>query len=465
MREKKILILGAKDFHFVSCYDWGDKDLPNINIPDYDIVIVNVVSLTKNLSFINVGTLENIKSELIKLLVSNGELYAIACPIKKEPKQKTKWTQIDTNKSRAEHTERLFIDNYMWSPIPLNIINKKGDTINEIEDELFKDYFKNFKEWSFVIKIKATSAPEDAIRYCYEEDVGPFKILTSKTEMVKIAKNRMREAIAAKFYYQFAVQVDVSSEKPYSIKTTKKSGDFILLPLLTEINDREAINFILEKCLGVVQRTPPPPWAKPIPVPGLKEVELNLEEIENDIDELNKKKIELKQQEAELASYKELLYETGIPLEEIVRKVFTELGFPPKTAKFGEEYIIEFNNTIGIIECKGITRSISRRDFRQLLDYVRNYETEPNLSNLKVKGILIANAWRNLKPEERGAKNKPIFPAGKDGVIERAERHHIALVNTVELFNIFCKFLDGKIEPRKILETIFKADGIVKFPL
>jgi len=45
MGNKKILILGAKGFTKAYCYDWSDNEITKINIPDYDVAIINVVSL------------------------------------------------------------------------------------------------------------------------------------------------------------------------------------------------------------------------------------------------------------------------------------------------------------------------------------------------------------------------------------------------------------------------------------
>lgn len=458
MRKKKILILGAKDFPSIKCYDWGEKDLPNIS--DHDVVILNVVSLTKNFYYFDSSTLKSIKSSLLKLLDSKGTIYAIACPFK--TREITIHKSDNQGKLIEGRTFKEIINNYMWSPIPLEIINEEppGDTIDKIEDEIFKDYFKHVKEWHFTIKPAIKIAPKEAFDY---GSLIQSYASGSSTIMDAIATDRRGRAIAAKFYYEFEAVRQINSST-INRRTIAESGDFILLPLPTEIDDIEAINYILEKCLGVFQKTPPPDWAKKFPVPGLNKIESKLGEVENEIKGLEKKKSELEEQEKELASFRELLYETGHPLEEIVRKVFTKLGYTPKKPKFGEEYIIEFNNIFGIIECKGVKKSISRRDFRQLLDYVKNYETEHDVSNLKIKGILIANAWRNLKPEERDTHDKPVFPAGESGVIEIAKKHNMALVSTIDLFNIFCKYKEGKIEPRKIVEAIFKADGIVKFP-
>ena len=82
MGNKKILILGAKGFTKVHCHDWDDENLPNI--PDYNNVIINVVSLTKK-----IPTESPIQSDIRKgvdaLLDTNGTLIAIGCPAQRTP--------------------------------------------------------------------------------------------------------------------------------------------------------------------------------------------------------------------------------------------------------------------------------------------------------------------------------------------------------------------------------------------
>ena len=132
-------------------------------------------------------------------------------------------------------------------------------------------------------------------------------------------------------------------------------------------------------------------------------------------------------------------------------------GYKPKPPKYEEEYTIEFNNKIGIIECKGNKKSIKRDDFRQLLDYHKEYQIDFEGEH---KGILVGNAWRLMPIEERNKNSSPIFP---DNVIQIAKKNGFALLSTIDLFDGTCKFLEKKLKGKDIVERIFNAKGVVSF--
>lgn len=419
MGNKKILILGAKGFTKVHCHDWGDENLPNI--PDYNNVIINVVSLTNKITteaFIQ----DNIRKGLDTLLDSNGTLVAIGCPAQRTPIYEIEGEQ----KIFSGHQT-----NYDWCPIKLNITNESGTSV-EFNNPYFKEYFKNIRKWSYHFELPAKHKYDNVhlgVRY--------------------YSKNRYGKYLAGIINYFISGQ-------------DWKSGDFIFLPCPTEITDIEAINFILEKLFNVYQKTPPPEWTQPIEVPGLGNIQKNIESNLQRIRQISEETDKLKEKKAELINYRGLLYETGSALEEIIRKVFTKLGYKPKPPIFREEYIVEYDDKVGIIECKGNKKSIKRDDFRQLLDYITQYDLEGKFES---KGILIGNAWR-LKPlKERNKSETPIFPKGKDGIIDIAAKQNIALVSTIDIFNVFCKFLEGKIRGKDIMEKIFSAKGVVNFDI
>ena len=422
MENKRILILGAKGFSKVDCYDWNERNFPNI--PDYDIVIINVLSLTRDLEERFVQS--DIKYSLYDLLDSKGILIAIGSPKK----------LITLYKE----------SNYSWCPAPLKIINESGTSF-EFEDATFKDYFKNVKKYPYCFEIADDS-----------EDIKYF--------IYNSVKNRYGKYLACKIKYKKYGIIEKSiSSTGYDgtkkvLKEIHESGDFYFLPCPTEINDKEAINFILEKFLDVYKKTPPPEWIYSIEVPGLNEIQKNIETNLQRIKQISEKNEKLREKESELTSYRELLYGTGTELEEIVKKVFTELGYKPKPAIYKEEYIVEYDKKVGIIECKGNEKSIKRSDFRQLFENTKEYELDGKVEH---KGILIGNAWR-LKPlEERNKSGTPVFPKGKDGVIDIATRHDIALLSAIDFFNVFCQFLEGKIKAKDIMEKIFNAKGVVDF--
>lgn len=417
MGNKKILIIGAKDFPKASCYDWGEKELNNINIPDYDVAIVNLVSLPNNILEFHLQ--EKINEGIETLLDTGGSLVAIGCP---ETNIKVCTIAYPSKRVTSQ-------SNYMWCPIPIKIKNESGTSF-KFEDETFKEYFKNVKKWKYCFNIPS---------HYRDENVG--------LGISHFVRNRYGKYLGGVINY-------------FIPEVRWKSGDFIFLPYPTEISDIEAINFILEKYFKIYQKTPLPDWTKSIQVPGLDEIrqciEANLEKIKKLSDENEI----LREKKFELLSYIELLYETGTALEKIVRNVLTLLEYKPIPPNYKEEYIIKYNKKIGVIECKGNEKSIKRDDFRQLLEHTKEYELD---GKFEAKGILIGNAWRLRPLEERDKSGTVIFPKGKDGVTKIAERHDIALVSTIDLFKVFCRFLEGKIKGKEIMKKIFSSKGIVKF--
>ena len=422
MGKKKILILGAKGFSKVDCYDWNERNFPNI--PDYDIVIINVLSLTRDLDERFVQS--DIKDGLCDLLDSKGILFAIGSP--------------------RERITPFSEFNYSWCPVPIEIINKSGTSF-KFEDATFKDYFKNVKKYPYCFEIADDS-----------EDIKYFSYNS--------VKNRYGKYLACKIKYKkYRIIKKPISSTGYGgtkkiLQEIHDSGDFYFLPCPTEINDKEAINFILENFLNIYKKTPPPEWTYLIEVPGLSKIQKNIETNLQKIKKISEKNSKLREKESDLTSYRELLYSTGTELEEIVKKVFTKLGYKPKPPKYKEEYIVVYDNKVGIIECKGNEKSIKRSDFRQLFENTKEYELDGKVEH---KGILIGNAWR-LKPlEEINKSGTPIFPKGRDGVIEISTKHDIALLSTIDLFKVFRKFLEGDIRADDIMKKIFSAKGVVDF--
>lgn len=412
---KKILILGAKGIPKVYCYDWNDKSLPNI--PDYDIVIINVVSLTKK-ARLEFPVQNLIRKGLNTLLDTKGILVAIGFPIR----------EIATYPKKGRERESAgFQSNYSWCPVSINITNESGTSF-EFNGSFLKEYFKHMKRWSYYFEL-------------------PDKHKNYPLGIKNFVRNRYSKYLAGVINYSVP-------------EVGWKSGDFIFLPCPTEITDIEAINFVLEKFFNIYQETPPPEWTGSIEVPNLKDIEENIATKNKLIKQLSEDTEKLQKKMSELISYRKLLYESGTALEEIVRKVFTMLGYKPKPPVFKEEYTVEYDKKVGIIECKGNEKSIKRDDFRQLLEHTKEYDLD---GKFEYKGLLIGNAWR-LKPlEERNKNGTPIFPKGQNGVIDVATRHDIALVSTIDLFKAFCNFLEGKIKPDDIMKRIFSAKGIFDF--
>jgi len=118
---------------------------------------------------------------------------------------------------------------------------------------------------------------------------------------------------------------------------------------------------------------------------------------------------------------------------------------------------LEVDGTEYLIEVKGVSKSISLTNLRQLNDYLLKYEEDTKKS---CKGILFGNAWRFEPPEKRGTNNMPEFP---NNVIERATQWETALVSSTAFFSAFCIFLRDSSKASIILRAMILANGPVDF--
>lgn len=159
----------------------------------------------------------------------------------------------------------------------------------------------------------------------------------------------------------------------------------------------------------------------------------NEKEIDLRIEENKKLNSALEEQEV----LKDLLYETGKPLELAVIKALKILGYQAENYDDGKlelDQIIkspEGDRFIG--ECEGKERkAIDVSKFRQLLDGL-NADFEREEVTEKAYGLLFGNPQRQILPDQR---NFDFTQKCKNG----AEREGIGLIKTTDLFTV-CKYV------------------------
>ncbi|MGH9961545.1 MAG: hypothetical protein ACREBC_31200, partial [Pyrinomonadaceae bacterium] len=220
-------------------------------------------------------------------------------------------------------------------------------------------------------------------------------------------------------------------------------GSLVILPLIPELDDRDAVNLLLEDILGLPQATLPPLWAEQLTVPGLNEVEAAIHERKQDIALATSEIENFQAQKRDLENYRKLVYATGVELEKMFAKALIELGAKVSPAKYSqEEYILEWEGQEYLVEVKGVTKSVSLDHIRQLMDYLLKFQKD---TDKQCKGILFGNAWRSLGPSQRDSEQTPVFPSN---VLRFAESHNIALVSSIDFFESLCAALAGNV-PRK----------------
>jgi hypothetical protein len=238
-----------------------------------------------------------------------------------------------------------------------------------------------------------------------------------------------------------------------------ETGRFILLPHLEDVDDRSAVNLVLEDMLGLPQETLPPEWADTITMPLVGELRAEIEERKNNIARLEKEIEGRLGNIADLEVFKKLLYVGGRELENLFEHCLEQCGGTISAARYSdEEFVLEYKGETYLVECKGVGKSIARSHVVQLLGYLAKFEEDEGRCG---KGILLGNAWKDLPVDERGQKDTVTFP---DNVIKSAASNSIALVSSVDFFNVVLPFLGGRGGWHGHIGSYHQRCGCCRFP-
>lgn len=453
---KNILIIGSYRSEGVDCFDWF-QELPNLE--DYDTIILdttrifNIWDLAGRLEPIGnafilrglddmdrriISNISLVKRKLAEILYYDVSIYALYTPTIQVNYEDTPASDIAPKKTK-------YIRNNDWCPISFSPITEKGKTIL-VKDSSYKDYFTDFQKWEYYID------PDDIVigelQHYYKDK---FKVMPG---LEVIATSRAEKPIALSFSLHFHGWTD-REHGMYLAGITKGGGNLVLLPVANQQDTSPHFEILLRRGMEV-EETPTPSWVNNIEIPGeasckrelskgtanLKKAEANVKKLEASLHEIRK--------------YKRLLYDTGLSLQNISKQTLEELGAKIKPSIVTDEFIIEVGNREALIEVKGNTGNVSKRDIAQLItDLGEHLEATDN----DIKGILIGNAWRLLPLEDRDIKDKPLFTRN---VVRIAENRDIGLISTVELFGVYCKVLEQPDCRSEILDKIIGSKGIIR---
>ncbi|MCL4641090.1 MAG: hypothetical protein M5Z89_18985, partial [Olivibacter sp.] len=229
------------------------------------------------------------------------------------------------------------------------------------------------------------------------------------------------------------------------------------------------INFLIEttKMLNTSsQKTPKPNWLNDasFELEQSLHTKQEIQKIEKEIEEKKKLLTNLNSVLEEKEILKDLLYETGKPLEKAVIKALKILGFSAENYDDGQleldQIILSPEGKRFIGECEGKdNKDIDVTKFRQLLDGL-NADFERDDVAEKAYGLLLGNSQRLTNPNERTLDFTQKCQNG-------AKREKIGLIKTTDLFTI-CKVIEETKDlefAKKCREAIYRQMGeIIKFP-
>lgn len=223
---------------------------------------------------------------------------------------------------------------------------------------------------------------------------------------------------------------------PISLHVPYERGHCILLPYTEEKN--ELVKLLVQKGLNLIpkkegERVEIPDWLTEFSTKEEMDLLKGYQEIEGKLGKYNK--------------FKRLLWETGKRLERVVIDSFREIGIDARELPEGSHADFEFPLTeevTGACEVKGILGSVDRDDLRQLLDY---YVEQRDIEQRNIKGIFVANHFRNLNPKERG-------DVATEGALDIAKKHDFCIISALGLYRILDDVWRGKITKETFLEIL-----------
>ena len=185
---------------------------------------------------------------------------------------------------------------------------------------------------------------------------------------------------------------------------------------------------------------------------------------QNKLNEIQGKITKLEEILKEQESLKDLLFETGKPLENAVTKALRILGYSAENYDDGrlelDQIIVSPDGDRFIGECEGKeNKDIDISKFRQLQDALNEDFAREEVSE-KAYGILFGNPQRLMDPKERTLDFTDKCKRG-------AERERIALIKTPDLFYVVKHILENgdekfKIECRRAIKE--QLGRVVEFP-
>ena len=318
------------------------------------------------------------------------------------------------------------VSNYQWLSEQFGL-NISPEALSGEDFEFYGSlpFIKDFKKW--------------------EKEMNYNIIFNSKPSdnSQDIAKNKGNKIIS--FYQSYGKGHIFILPRP---KNIEQFSQFFINTILPQLD----INF--EIVPGSIE--PIPEQIKSLNVFGQTNLNEEIARQRNKIEEENGKLEKLEIDYRELDEWKGLLWQTGLPLENIVKNFFGLLGLELENKdKSATDLVGMYDGKQVFIEVKGREGGINHKeDYRQIADRKYYDSTEPE----NTIALLVGNPYRLQPLENRPPKDQDLFAQHS---VKAAPSQKIGLISTVELFNIVNDLLENKIEDKKdILESILNCYGV-----
>lgn len=215
-------------------------------------------------------------------------------------------------------------------------------------------------------------------------------------------------------------------------------GRVVFLPVLSEsygtprTNLAQALVDACRQMAGVDRGGDAPYWVRSVAVPGLEQVEAELEEAAGAEAAARERLAAVRERHDALARHRDLLWKDGPGFGEAARAALQALGFAV-VSRPGEPLAVQSEDVLAFVELESASGQVVEWPYIRLQ---RRIEAELLAGRPAPRGLVIANGYRDREPEQRsGELSEPLVRA--------CENYRYALVTARTLFELVRRALGG----------------------
>jgi Holliday junction resolvase len=195
-----------------------------------------------------------------------------------------------------------------------------------------------------------------------------------------------------------------------------------------------------------------PKWASNYLLPGETEIVSDIKKCKTQLIELTSALNEKEKDLAQLNRKKLLITSTGKQLENEIKNILIEIGFEIIEAEESrDDLIVKYGENIAVIEIKGVSGSSAEKHAAQLEKWVTTFYER---TDMKPKGILLVNGYRDKEPKDRPVE---IFP---HQMLKFSIQREHCLLTTPQLLALFFEIKINESRKSELIQTLFETNGV-----
>ncbi|WP_280263590.1 hypothetical protein [Nocardia abscessus] len=430
------------------------------SVYDFDVVIWDPAPIAKRMAASTYGNqyrgLPSLGAKATKILVdavvrrsnefddflkSGKSLFVIARPGQKFYIDTGERTYSGTGRNRHTTTIVDLLDIWETVPLPVSFSAASGTKMSVLESGPAQDLLRGLKD---SVHYEAVVSLEGAV---------PVSCISGTSKYVAVSfRNEQGGHFVALPVPNFLDSVVVASDDERVEEEGEEGGEAELSE-----DDKLALKFQANLLAAASQLATSgdeglPDWAVAIDLEGVADLRASLSRKNAELTTLEKEIEEIESELREIEDRKYLISGYGRKLELEVRKVLELLGATVDEPDPGrDDWIANFPEGVAVVEVKGLAKSAAEKNAAQLEKWVSLYYEK---HEIKPKGILVVNAWRDLPLEERV---RPNFPAQ---MIPYATQRNHCLLTGLQLMNIQENLLKNPERIAEVRNSILGTDGV-----